>query len=408
MKKALVLFTFLLISSVSYAQSLCPNYNHIFLIHGIGGSGKSFGEMSSYLKNLDECYVISSFEYDTGNSSLSTYDFAVSFQNFLVQKIKAQEISATDKISLIMHSQGGLVGNLWLNLVRDLSPVIYHQVDAFITLSTPHWGAEVANLGRHLFFSLPEGVKNPISPFGSIELNEMSYGSSTIQGLSWMFAQNLRPINFRPLAVGGIHKIKNKLIGENDIVVPVYSSRPDHFIASQIININENQGLISATAFVKTQRIPFVTVAATHLKMDLPGIATIPTKCLNNECNHPSLPVISNHLKGRSIASVPEVFDHFRTSLYLKNETGDPIKTSDVKLEVVDHQNITIPLSQKLALYRGRAELKNGLAFTFHGHTKKSGIQNIRLRIKFKDRFERLVDVPVEGGFASVIHLNLK
>lgn len=364
--------------------------------------------MDSFLKNLDECYVIHSFEYDTGNSSLSTFDFAVSFQNFLLQKLKAQEILSSDKISLIMHSQGGLVGNIWLNLVRDLSPVIYHQVDAFITLSTPHWGAEVANLGRHLLFSLPEGQPNPISPFGRIELNELSYGSSTIQGLSSLFSLNLRPMNFRPLAVGGIHKVKNRLIGENDIVVPVYSSRPDHFIASQTINVNENSGLISASAFIKTQRIPFVTVAATHLKMDLPGIATVPAKCRNNECNHPSLPIIANHLRGRAVASVSESFDHFRTSLYLKNLSGDSIKVSDVKLEVVSQENINIPISQKLALYRGKAELKNGLAFSFHGHTKKNGTQNIRLRINFKDRFERLIDVPVEGGFASVIHLNLK
>lgn len=408
MRKVLFLLTFILSSHFSFAQSLCPNSNHIFLIHGIGGNAKTFGDMTNFLKTLDDCYVIRSFEYDTGNSSLSTYDFAVSFQEFVIEKIKGQEIKSSDKISLIMHSQGGLVGNLWLNLIRDTQPAIYHQVDAFITLSTPHWGAEIANIGRHLFFTMPEGIKNPISPFGRIELNEMSYGSSTIQGLSWMFGQNLRPINFRPLAVGGVHKIKNKVIGENDIVVPVYSSRPDHFLANQVININENSGIISAAAFVKTNRIPFVTVAATHLKMDLPGIASIPTKCLKNECNHPSLPIIANHLKGRSIASVEENLDHFRTSIYLKNETGDKIKVSEVKLEVIEHENITIPLSQKLALYRGRARLNDGLAFTFHGHTKKSGIQNVRLKIKFKDRFERLIDVPVEGGFASVIHLTLK
>lgn len=408
MRKVLVLLTFILASQFSFAQSLCPNLNHIFLIHGIGGNAKSFGEMSSFLKTLDECYVIRSFEYDTGNSSLTTYDFAARFQDFVSQKIKDGEISSSDKISLIMHSQGGLVGNLWLNLVREVNPTIFHQVDAFITLSTPHWGAEIANLGKHLFFTLPEGLANPISPFGRLELNEMSYGSSTIQGLSWMFGQNNRPMNFRPLAVGGIHKIKNKLIGENDIVVPVYSSRPDHFLATQTININENSGSISAAVFVKTNRVPFVTIAATHLKMDLPGIATIPSKCLNNECGHPSIPVIANHMKGRSIASVSEELDHFRTSLYLKNETGDKIELNDVKLEILEHQNVTIPLSQKMASYRGRAQLQNAMAFTFHGHTKKSGIQNIRLRLKFKDRLERLVDVPVEGGFASVIHLNLK
>lgn len=141
-------------------------------------------------------------------------------------------------------------------------------------------------------------MKNPISPFGRIELNEMSYGSSTIENLNWIVAQNMRPVNFRPLALGGIHKINNKVIGENDIVVPIYSSRPDHYFSSQEINVNENIGIISHTSFTKTEKIPFVTVPATHLKMDLPGIATIPAKCLETSgCDHPSLPVISNHLK---------------------------------------------------------------------------------------------------------------
>jgi hypothetical protein len=58
---------------------------------------------------------------------------------------------------------------------------VYQKIDAFITLSTPHWGAEIAYIGKHFFFTLPEGIRNPISPFGRVELNEMSYGSRTIE-----------------------------------------------------------------------------------------------------------------------------------------------------------------------------------------------------------------------------------
>lgn len=408
MKSLSVLFI-LLFSLKLQAQSLCPNANHIFLIHGIGGNAKSFGHMDEYLKRLDACYQVHSFEYDTGNSSLSTYDFAFHFQEFLSEKITKEEVRTFDKISLIMHSQGGLVGNLWLDLVRETSPAIYNQIDAFITLSTPHWGAEIANIGKHLFFTLPEGVRNPLSPFGRIELNEMSYGSRTIENLNTIISRNFRPLNFRPLALGGIHKINNKVIGENDVVVPIFSSRPDHFFASHEVNINENNGHIPLSIFTKTNRMPFVTVAATHLKLDLPGIATIPSKCLETRgCDHPALPVIVDHLKGRSIASTEEKLDHFRSNIYLKNSSGQKFEKNDVKLVVIKSDNIFIPLTQKLKGYRGESKRDEGLAFSFHGHTRENGIQKLRIKLKVKNKFERELEIPVEGGYSSVVQLHLK
>lgn len=404
MRTALLLLILTFATSLS-AQTLCPGSSHIFLIHGVGGSAKTFGQMESYLKKMDECYKVYSFEYDTGNSSLSTYDFAASFHEYVLKL----QIPASDKISLIMHSQGGLVGNLWLNLVKDANPMLYHQVDAFITLSTPHWGAEIANIGKRFFFTLPESVKNPISPFGRIELNEMSYGSATISNLNSIITQNFRPMNFRPLAVGGIHKIKNKLIGENDVVVPVFSSRPDHFFAHHEVNVNENSGLIPISSFTKTNRTPYVTVAATHLKLDLPGIATIPEKCLEDKgCDHPALPVIASHLRGRTIASVEEKFAHFRSNVYLSNISGDKIDKKDVKIEILNSDNISIPLTQKLKQYRGEAKLEDGLAFSFHGHTKKPGIQKLRVLLKIKNKLHRELEIPVEGGYSSVVKLKLK
>lgn len=364
--------------------------------------------MEKYLEGADACYSVHSFEYDTGNSSLTTYDFAQSFDKFLINKIDQKEIKTIDRISLIMHSQGGLVGNLWLSSARINRPMIYQQVDAFITLSTPHWGAEVANFGRHLFYSLPRGLRNPISPFGRMELNEMSYGSQTIENLNSIFVENFRPLNFRPLAVGGIHKIKNKVIGEHDVVVPVFSSRPDHFSAYEEVNINQHSGVIASSSFTKTNHIPFVTVAATHLKLDLPGVATIPEECLGSSgCDHPSLPVIINHLKGRSIASINEKLDHFRTSINLRNSTGSKIDKKDVEIEIVEDQMVSIPLSQKMNKYRGDAKRDQGLAFSFHGHTKGSGIQKIKIILTVKNKFKREIEIPVEGGFTTFLQLKL-
>ncbi|MBA2406351.1 MAG: hypothetical protein H0V66_16355 [Bdellovibrionales bacterium] len=404
-----ILLFILTFSLNSFAQTSCPTFSHIFLIHGVGGSAKSFGAMDKYLRRLDECYQVHSFEYDTGNSTLSTYDFANRFDQYLLNKIAVREITPQDKISLIMHSEGGLVGNLWLNIVREMNPLVHQQIDAFITLSTPHWGAEMANVGKSVFFTLPEGVSNPLSPFGRIELNEMSYGSRTIENLGSIFAQNFWPINFRPLALGGIHKIKNKIIGENDVVVPVFSSRPDHFFANQEVNVNVNSGIIPASSFTKTNRVPFVTVPATHLKLDLPGIATIPIKCLEDSgCDHPSLPVIVNHLKGRSIASVEDKLDHFRINIYLKNVSGGKIEKKDVKIEIIKNDSLSIPLTEKLNQYRGKAKRDEGLAFSFHGHTKKSGIQTIRILLTAKNKFQRELEIPVEGGFSSAVQLTLK
>lgn len=407
--RILFLLSILMISLKVKAQTLCPNSNHIFLIHGIGGSSKTFGQMDKYLKRVDACYEVHTFVYDTGNSQLSTYDFANHFHQFLMEKVNKEEIRAFDKISLIMHSQGGVVGNLWLDLVRQANPALYNQIDAFITLSTPHWGAEIANVGRHVLFTLPEGVNNPISPFGRIELNEMSYGSRTIENLNTIINQNIKPLNFRPLAVGGIHKIKNKVIGENDTVVPIFSSRPDHYVARAEVQVNVNAGLIPDSIFAKTNLMPFVTVAATHLKFDLPGIVAIPEKCLESKgCDHPSLPVITDHLQGRSIASTTEKLDHFRANIYLSNASGDKFEKKDVDLDILDKDNISIPLSQKIKNFRGESKRDEGLAFSFHGNTKRDGPQKLRVLLKFKNKFERVIEIPVEGGYSSVIHLTLK
>jgi hypothetical protein len=79
------------LSFTALAQTGCPSFNHIFLIHGISGNAKSFGKMENYLKSTDDCYKIHSFEYETGNSALSTYDFFASFDQYITKKLTTKK-----------------------------------------------------------------------------------------------------------------------------------------------------------------------------------------------------------------------------------------------------------------------------------------------------------------------------
>lgn len=224
---------------------------------------------------------------------LSTYDFAKNFHDHVLSRVKAGTISVNDKISLIMHSQGGIVGNIWLNMIRQTDMVLFSQVDSFITLSTPHWGADMANLGKKLFFTLPATWGNPLSPIGRIELNEMSYGSGTINDVNWSLPQVFAHKSIRPLALAGYHKGGEGIIGEGDVVVPVYSSRADHYASEESVTLSDT---FVPARFTKHETTPLVVVSADHIQMAQPGIASLPKKCLkSSSCDHPSISAITNH-----------------------------------------------------------------------------------------------------------------
>lgn len=397
MIKYLLLTAIMLVSFKTFA---CETRNHIFLIHGISGSINTFGSMEKYLNKIDACNVTTSFGYDTGNSSLSTYDFANHFHKFVMDKVNAGTISNSDKISLIMHSQGGVIGNIWLNTIRQIDQSLFLQVDSFITLSTPHWGADMANLGKSIFFTLPPGMGNALSPFGRIELNEMSYGSGTIREMVWSHDDVLHSGKIRPLALAG-HKKGINLKTESDVVVPVYSSRADHYKGDVDVSLSSDK--VAAT-FVKTKTTPLVLVNATHIKMDLPGIADIPKKCLTEKiCGHPSIASITSHLQGRKIASDETQLKQFRIGLYINNETGE--KFEDIKLDVVKSNNVSFTALQ--GSFNGKAVLEAGKAFTVEGQTTLKGTQKVVLELKIKNRPSRFIPVEAEGGFSTVINVNL-
>ncbi len=391
MNKTLIL---LLILLVSFPAISCVSKNHIFLIHGISGSINTFGSMEKYLNKIDACNVTTSFGYDTGNSKLSTYDFAQHFHEFVMAKVRAGVISDSDKISLIMHSQGGVIGNIWLNAIKQIDNNLFNKVDSFITLSTPHWGADMANLGKSVFFTLPPGMGNALSPFGRIELNEMSYGSGTIREMVWAHDNLFSSGKVRPLALAG-HKKGINIKTESDVVVPVYSSRADHYKGDADLSLRSEKTKVK---FIKTKKTPLVLVNATHIKMDLPGIADIPTNCLTDKlCSHPSITAITNHLKGRTTSSDETELKQFRIGLYINNESSENFDDDDIKVEVIKSQNFS--LSSLQDGYKGKAQLKDGRAFTIEGQSSKKGMQKLIINLTIKNQISRsfLVEVEVDS-----------
>ena len=399
MRFFLLLFWILVLTGPSIG-AVCESKNHIILIHGIGGGKATFGSMEEYLNRYDTCFRTESFVYETGNSSLSTYDFANHLHQFVMKKINSGEISRKDKISLIMHSQGGIVGSLWVNYLKQMYPDLYWQLDSFITLSTPYWGADMANFGRFIFYSLPPGLGNPISPFGRIELNEMSYGSRTIREMDWIYREKF---SFRPLAIAGLHRNEKYLNGESDVVVPAYSSRPEHYQLIKNINSRENSGVIGSDLFDKTDAIPFVTVPATHIQLDLPGVADIPKSCLTSpECRHPSIDFITDHLMGREVASHHPKLKFFRISLYLNNGST-LVEDKSVTLKILKKDFVSIKPSMS---HRAPASYQEGKSFTIEGSVEKGEKQTVQILVKLTDTLERVIDIPVEGGHSTLIKLN--
>lgn len=391
-----------MLSSFSSFSKECESRNHIFLIHGIGGSAKTFGVMDKYLEKINSCYKVTPFEYSTGDSQLSTLDFSSSLTDFIDKKITEGEIGDSDKISFIMHSQGGIVGSLWLLRTRFYRPDLYLKMDAFITLSTPYWGSTMAVIGRRFFFTLPPEIDNPLSPMGRMELRDMSFGSPTIKAMQENFEYiygNMTHVRF--LAVGGLKRDYNAEYGEDDTTVSVYSSRPDHYSLIEEFNPGSEQTL-SESEFKKTDLVPFVPVTATHFKIEIPGVAKVEEKCLTDEvCKHPSVDHVVRHLNGEAPQSDPKfTFRKYRVQLFLKGWDGEIESNHDVVLSLVkphgEEEDVDFAVKRNSVLLA-----------TFSGILKDTQEHKINLKLKIRGKVVREFNAPVKGGFTTFLNLQM-
>lgn len=388
------MFTFTL------ARAECESKTHIFLIHGIGGDATTFGSMEEFLNKKNECYLTSTFIYDTGNNSLSTYDFAEDLDNYISSHLTENQYSENDKISLVMHSQGGIVGSLWLLKVKNEKKKAYERIDSFITLSTPYWGSSMAKVGTNVLFTLPAGVENPFSPVGRIELQEMSYGSSTIHTLESNFQNIFKDSHIRFLAIGGLKSHFNPYVGEDDTTVSVYSSRPDHYSYTGKVHLNALNLVTSRTEFKKEEAVPFIPVSATHFPLDIPGVAKLEASCLTTQCEHPSIGHIVKHLNGEITGPGPEEFKFRKYRVHVYLDFGGEVMDDLDKLSLYYLNEGKKPLP--LSLVDGKF-----FSSSFSDILSNSEEQAIKIVLEWEGEPLKVIEAPVKGGFSTFVNLEL-
>lgn len=326
-KTVLSLLIFFLFSAISWAGT---NKHYVFLVHGIGASPSTFGKMAEALKresktldpNTDWQFI--NFAYDTGNDTKDVEIFSRELSDFIAEKFNLSGgLNPEDKFSLIMHSQGGLVG---LNFILQSSmfnfnyhPELSSHLDAFITLATPYWGAKIAIFANRMLPVL-SFLRIPLSEkIGNEELKDMELASDATASLRETL---IDPINqemlkaitsqSRFLVFAGVTERLNLLAPfvtgknryEDDTAVPIPSSHLDFIYYKDGENASEKVEVSSfkETRFINNENS--IVVNAFHASpfpqsSKFAGIAKVPDRCADISyinCDHPTYPTIVQHL----------------------------------------------------------------------------------------------------------------
>ncbi len=377
-----LLFVLFVLTGIAQASD-CVSRNHVFLIHGIGGSAKTFGVMDRYLKKTGPCIVPESFVYATRDAKLSTFDFARTFDDFSKAKLKKNAFSETDRVTLIMHSQGGLIGSIWLLRIRETNPALYKQIDSFITLSTPFYGSKIARLGKQILYSLAAENNNPISPMGKVQLNDMSYGSPTILFIEENFTRIFEGNHIRFLSLSGEKAISNKDFGEGDTTVSPYSANPNHYsydFSKDSPVENHHMGIV-----------PYTSVKGTHIPVLSKGIAHVGRDCLIfKDCHHQGLALIVAHLKGEDTELPARQFHKFRIHVYAKGERNN--------LSVIAEDEKGKQWSAKLLFH------EEGFAsVSFADYSSDSTPHTLKLKLYDDKILIRTEQIKYQGGFSTFV-----
>ncbi len=443
----------ILSSTILYASDSGTHY--IFLIHGIGGNKRHFGNMGAALQSAlktksNQNIVIESFEYDTNNDEKTIYDFAQDFNiyisNLLVNKDKHKyRLQQKDKVSLIMHSQGGLIGGIWLikSLNSGNNSIIIDHLNSFITLSTPFWGTKSAIFANIL---IKAGIKKIKFPFGKRQLQDMSFGSDTIYRFRTAlidYANNSNHIRnkkrVRTLNIAAITEQFNFLRifssgtnkYEDDTAVLLPSAHLNFLYNQSILKRYKNKHKTSAKQMKELSLAPFFLVNAIHLTVPilmspLPGVAQIPEKCIDNiNCDHPSFKYIWKHLLREDLTQinteVVKELSSFLIDLNIrlpKKDKDFAAKNIDIKFYPINKKfkslkDCGIQLNDKFELYsKGYTQSKknpNYHRFYITGNiaNKPYPEKTILMKVKAKGFKERQIELKIRPTFSTFIDINL-
>jgi pimeloyl-ACP methyl ester carboxylesterase len=335
----------------------------IITVHGLSGNKETFGYFGEatkqYLNILTPNYevITTNFVYPTGKSEkLGAYDFAMGPEglgSFIRQQFADRPLTSQDKISLVGHSQGGLVSYMWFfsTIASQGEGYAYaKQVDSIITLGTPFWGSKIASIltDENNINIIPLIKKFAPAEFKMTrrEIADLAYGSDTVDAFRKMaidldnnptLAAEIERLPVRLVNIIGIlpsnrnHLFSNasksgnlvsnltktvinfiydvltrsyggeKLV-ESDIAVPVPSSRWN-FLYTPPKSITQNT-VISQTDYKDFSHLvgssKFLFTESAHLPFDTENtlsMAYINKSCMAVEtCEHPTFRYVIQHL----------------------------------------------------------------------------------------------------------------
>jgi pimeloyl-ACP methyl ester carboxylesterase len=434
----------------------------IFLVHGIAAGRETFGHMSEALtKHLNEQdsadYIVENFVYATHNNKNNTEQFAKDLGNTINQYfLENGEINPQDKISIIAHSQGGLVSLIWIYRAAlgdaEYNSKYIEHLDAFITLGTPFWGAKIALFGDTIKRMASKLNKNFLPFFGTKQLEDMSFGSPVIfnfrkNTIELSFQDILKKLNLqmRPVNFGGAaHSMK--LLSpfaaglkeyEDDSAVPLPSSRFDFIYASSIKSGYSDKDVLQSSEFNETHFAPFHVVDALHVSL-MPAIplwsaiAFIPKRCVENaECNHPTYKYILGHIKHET--KIPDEKLLSKMTAYLLDinvrlPNGDKLPAKKIKIKLRSDDSDLKGFDPKELYghghspnYENENNMENYRHFYFTGTAANSFIpekdrtggmffkdKTMSIKISAPGYKSRLIEAKVRPTYSTFIEINLE
>lgn len=355
MKFYLLIFSVVLLAScetfkkqVRTIASVKPK-NYIISMHGLNGTPQSFeGLLPALEEHLSQInpafdYIPIEFKYSSGVKDAEIERFVNEFENFLVKEIPV--LNEGDKISLVAHSQGALVGHIWYLKTMDgvdLRQKAYMaKVNGFVTLGAPFWGSRTTFLLKKW---IPiEEIQNFIfekTGYGEQEVEDITAASEKIYDyFSKMASKNYVNIYYDPRMLNVIGVVPEKKGAElpkskflnwvTDLkkqVVKIFDYRLNvgtRWESDQAVNVSSGRLAFyfysdSLKKFVKGQTKQDLTmedfdyaryfktdpkvvyVEAVHAKASgYPSyaIASIPDLCIEpDKCKHPTYIHILKHL----------------------------------------------------------------------------------------------------------------
>jgi hypothetical protein len=444
------------------AQSTKPRHI-IFLVHGIAGSEKSFGYMNqaltSHLNNefsvegIEYEYSVENFIYQTKSNKNNTEQFAKDLGNAIDKYfVENGAINPQDKISLIAHSQGGVVSLIWLYRATlgdvEFNSKYVEHVDSYITLGTPFWGAKMAVFGGKLKEMAKRLGDNVIPIFGDQQLHDMSFGSPVIfnfrknaidpeyQNVLKKMDLHIRPVNFggaatnmklfSPFAIG----LKEY---EDDSAVPLPSSHFDFIYASSFKKNYKSGDILPSSSFIETHFSKHHVVDALHLSV-VPSvhywtaIADIPSECVEDaECNHPTYKYVLAHLLHIPYAPSEKLLSKmtgFILDVNVRLPDGDQLSADKIKIKFSSNDRdilIASPMEFYNHGYSMNSADKTYRQFYFTGSVNNSFIpqKDRGDGAAFKDKTmtatisapgykSRIIKAKVRPTYSTFIEINLE